>query len=295
LRFANHDGRLTLIAAAPDDPLGGAIGIDVHAASGGRIPADPELALQAWADVLAGCRDLTRAERVTIEPTRLRSPSPRPRQIFGIGVNYADHGSESGMEIPDVPLVFPKLSTAITGPFEAIPLSTETVDWEIEIAVIIGVPARHVPEGRAWDVVAGLTVGQDLSDRDIQWRPKTSPQFSLGKSLAGFAPLGPVLVTPDEFANRDDLELVCRLNGEEMQRNRSSSMLLSIPALIAYLSSVVKLLPGDVIFTGTPSGIGMTRTPPRYLDSGDRLESWIEGIGSMSHTFIDDPDARPRN
>ena len=285
MRFANYDGRLTLIVGGPDE-FDGPTGIDVHAASGGQIPADPDLALRAWPEVLAGASELTSADQVTIEPSRLRSPSPRPRQIFGIGVNYADHGSESGMEIPDVPLVFPKLSTAVTGPFDAIPLSTETVDWEIEIAVIIGAPARHVPEASAWEVVAGLTVGQDLSDREIQWRPKSSPQFSLGKSLAGFAPLGPVLVTPDELANRDDVELVCRLNGEEMQRSRSSSMLLPIPVLIAYLSSVVELLPGDVIFTGTPSGIGMTRTPPRYLVAGDRLDSWIEGIGSMSHAFV---------
>lgn len=289
MRFANHAGQLTLIAVGPDDELDGAAGIDVHVASGHRIPADPALALQAWGEVLACLRDPQPTEPISIRAAHLRSPSPRPPQTFGIGVNYADHGAESGMEVPDVPLVFPKLSTAVAGPFDAISLSTDTVDWEVEIAVIIGTPARNVPESRAWDVVAGLTVGQDLSDRDIQWRPKSAPQFSLGKSLAGFAPLGPVLVTPDEFADRDDIELVCRLNGEEMQRSRSSSMLLPIPALIAYLSSVVQLLPGDVIFTGTPSGIGMSRTPPRYLGAGDRLESWIEGVGSMSHTFVSTP------
>jgi 2-keto-4-pentenoate hydratase/2-oxohepta-3-ene-1,7-dioic acid hydratase in catechol pathway len=292
MRFANHDGRLTLISAGPDDDLDGATGIDMHEASGGRIPADPELALQTWGEVLTYARAPERTERVALRRGGLASPSPRPRQIFGIGVNYADHGAESGMEVPDVPLVFPKLSTAVAGPFDAIPLSTETVDWEVEIAVVIGTPARHVPEARAWDVVAGLTVGQDLSDRDIQWRPKSVPQFSLGKSLAGFAPLGPVLVTPDEFADRDDIELSCRLNGEEMQRSRSSKMILPVGALIAYLSSVVELVPGDVIFTGTPSGIGMSRTPPRYLSPGDRLESWIEGVGSMSHTFVGAPAVR---
>jgi 2,4-diketo-3-deoxy-L-fuconate hydrolase len=286
MRFANHEGRLTLISAGPDDELDGATGIDVHEASGGAIPADPELALQAWGDVLTWVRNPRPTAATTLRRAGLGSPSPRPRQIFGIGVNYADHGAESGMDVPDVPLVFPKLSTAVAGPFDAIALSTETVDWEIEIAVVIGASARHVPEARAWDIVAGLTVGQDLSDRDIQGRPQSTPQFSLGKSLAGFAPLGPVLVTPDEFADRDDIELVCLLNGEEMQRSRSSKMILSVATLIAYLSSVVELLPGDVIFTGTPSGIGMSRTPPRYLSPGDRLESWVEGIGSMSHTFV---------
>lgn len=286
MRFANHEGRLTLITGGLDDELDGTTGVDVHAASGGRIPADPDRALHAWGDVLTCVRNPLPTEPVTIRRAGLGAPSPRPRQIFGIGVNYADHGAESGMEVPEVPLVFPKLSTAVAGPFDAIPLSTDAVDWEIEIAVIIGMPARDVPAARVWDVVAGLTIGQDLSDREIQWRPQSTPQFSLGKSLAGFAPLGPVLVTPDEFPDPDDIELVCRLNGQEMQRSRSSHMLLSIGALVAYLSSVLELLPGDVIFTGTPSGIGMSRTPPRYLSPGDRLDSWIEGIGSMSHSFI---------
>lgn len=118
MRFANYGGRLTLIAGGPDE-LAGPTGIDIHAASGGRIPTDPDRALQAWAEVVATAPELTSADQTTIEPSRLRSPSPRPRQTFGIGVNYADHGSESGMEIPDVPLVFPKLSTSVTGPFVA--------------------------------------------------------------------------------------------------------------------------------------------------------------------------------
>jgi hypothetical protein len=182
MRFANHEGRLTLISAGPNDELDGATGIDMHEASGGRIPADPELPLQTWGEVLTYARAPEGTERVTLRRTGLASPSPRPRQIFGIGVNYADHGAESGMEVPDVPLVFPKLSTAVAGPFDAIPLSPETVDWEVEIAVVIGTPARHVPEARAWDVVAGLTAGQDLSDSKLQddplhWRAHRLPEL----------------------------------------------------------------------------------------------------------------------
>jgi 2-keto-4-pentenoate hydratase/2-oxohepta-3-ene-1,7-dioic acid hydratase in catechol pathway len=289
MRFANLDGRLTLVHGAPDGPLDGAPGTDVHSASGGTIPADPALALAMWDEVVAWAHPPGKAPAVTITRERLRAPSPRPAQMFGIGVNYADHGAEAAMEIPEVPLVFPKLTTAVAGPFDAITLTGDTVDWEVEIAVVIGARAHHVAAGEAWDVVAGLTVGQDLSDREIQWRPKSTPQFSLGKSLAGFAPLGPLLVTPDEIADRDDIGLSCHLNGEEVQRSTSARMLLSIPELIAYLSAIVDLLPGDVIFTGTPSGIGMTRTPPRYLVAGDRLDSRVDGVGTMSHTFVSAP------
>jgi 2,4-diketo-3-deoxy-L-fuconate hydrolase len=216
---------------------------------------------------------------------QLGSPSPRPRQIFGIGVNYADHGAEADIAIPEVPLVFTKLSTAITGPYGAIPLSSETVDWEVEIVVVIGRTARHVASGEGWEYVAGVTAGQDLSDREIQWRPQGTPQFGLGKSLLGFAPIGPVLITPDEYADPNDIELACRLNGEEVQRSSSAQMLVPVPEIISYLSGILTLHPGDVIFTGTPSGIGMTRQPPRYLKAGDRLESFVARAGSMSHTF----------
>lgn len=287
MRLANHGSRLVLLMpdADADGGLHGALGIDVHIASGGSIPAEPELSYEHWDEVLELAADSPDGAQITIDRGRLGSPSPRPRQVFGIGVNYADHGAEAGMTLPEVPLVFTKLSTAITGPYGAIPLSTQTVDWEVEIAVVIGRRARDVASSAAWGFVAGVTAGQDLSDREIQWRPEGMPQFSLGKSLAGFAPLGPILVTPDEYPDPDDIELSCLLNGEEVQRSSSAQMLLSIPEIISYLSGIVTLQPGDVIFTGTPAGIGMTRTPPRYLEAGDNLESFVARAGSMTHTF----------
>ena len=289
MRFANHRGRLVLITSDVEtEGLDGARGIDLHGATEGRIPAEPELAYERWAEVVALAGELTDGAETTIELDQLGSPSPRPRQIFGIGVNYADHGAEADMAIPEVPLVFTKLSTAITGPFGAIPLSSQSVDWEVEIVVVIGRLARHVASEAAWEFVAGVTAGQDLSDREIQWRPQASPQFGLGKSLPGFAPTGPVLVTPDEYPDPDDIELACRLNGEEVQRSSSAQMLLSVPEIISYLSGILPLHPGDVIFTGTPSGIGMTREPPRYLKAGDGLESFVARVGSMSHTFAAD-------
>ena len=301
MKFANHDGRLTLIDRASEEELRGSRGIDVSRASGGRLAAEPELALERWGDVVAwgqqrsepGWSAAAEAGEITIDPGRLGSPSPKPRQIFGIGLNYADHGAEANMQLPEVPLIFTKLSTAVTGPFDPIELTTESVDWEVEIAVVIGALAQHVPAAEAWSVVAGVTAGQDLSERDIQWRPRETPQFGLGKSLPGFAPLGPLLVTPDEYPDPDDIELCCRLNGEEMQRSRSAEMLFSVSEIIAYLSAITPLLPGDVLLTGTPAGIGMARTPPRYLAPGDRLESWVQGAGTMSHTLVTSSDRRP--
>ena len=285
MRFANHAGRLTLITSDPGESLDGARGLDCHRATDGAIPADPALAYDRWEEVIGLAGELDGSGAAAIDPSSLDSPSPRPRQIFGIGINYADHGAEADMAVPEVPLVFTKLSTAVTGPFGTIGLSTATVDWEVEIAVVISKPARDVRAGDGWDYVAGITAGQDLSDREIQWRPQATPQFGLGKSLAGFAPLGPLLVTPDEYPDRDDIELACRLNGEEVQHSTSAQMLLSVPETITYLSSILTLHPGDVIFTGTPSGIGMTRRPPRYLEPGDTLQSFVAGVGSMSHTF----------
>jgi 2,4-didehydro-3-deoxy-L-rhamnonate hydrolase len=286
MRFANCDNRLTLLTYGGEPSDGVELrGIDVSRGSGGTLPHQPEAALERWDAVIEWAARITTGDDSPIDVASIASPSPRPRQIFGIGINYADHGAEAGMERPEVPLVFTKLSPAIAGPFDSIQLTTQTVDWEVEVAVVIGRTVRAATIEEAWGSVAGLTVGQDLSDRDIQWRPKASPQFSVGKSLPGFGPLGPLLVTPDEFKDPDDIELACRLNGDEVQRSRTSSMLFSVPELIAYLSSLTTLLPGDVIFTGTPAGIGMTRTPPRYLKPGDRLDSWVEGIGTMSHVF----------
>lgn len=291
MRFANHDNRLTLITTGTARDLAGTRGIDVHRASGGGLPADPDLALERWGDVVEWAASAESEADVTIDPFRLGAPSPRPRQILGIGVNYAEHGAEAGMERPEVPLVFTKLSGSITGPFAEVPLSGANVDWEVELVVIIGREARAVAKEEAWSYVAGVTGGQDISDREVQWRPKATPQFSLGKSLPGFAPLGPLLVTVDEFADPDDIELGCWLNGEEIQSSRSSQMLFSVGELIAYLTAIVPLFPGDVIFTGTPSGIGMTRTPPRYLSPGDRLESFVGGVGAMTQTFAAAPTA----
>ncbi|GHB47029.1 hypothetical protein GCM10010377_42480 [Streptomyces viridiviolaceus] len=208
--------------------------------------------------------------------------------MLAVGLNYRDLVTEAGFATPEgIPPVFTKFATALTGPVTevALPRGSHT-DWEVELVVVIGHEARHVVEAEARSCVAGLAVGQDISERVLQMEGP-APQFSLGKSYPGFAPTGPWLVTPDEFDNPDDLELTWSVNGAEMQRGRTRQPIFSVPALIAKLSAVLPLLPGDVIYTGTPAGVGLGRTPPRRLAPGDELISSIDGIGELRQRFVD--------
>jgi 2-keto-4-pentenoate hydratase/2-oxohepta-3-ene-1,7-dioic acid hydratase in catechol pathway len=199
--------------------------------------------------------------------------------VFAIGLNYRSHAEESGMALPAVPATFTKFPASLAGPFDDVELVGTNVDWEVELVAVVGRRADRVAEPDAWSHIAGLTVGQDISDRDLQFA--AGAQFSLGKSRRGFGPMGPWLVTPDEFANPDDLALGCSVDGETVQDARTSDLIFDIPRLVAELSAVVPLLPGDVIFTGTPAGVGITRQPPRALQPGQVLETWIEGIGTI--------------
>ncbi|WP_410589293.1 fumarylacetoacetate hydrolase family protein [Amycolatopsis sp. lyj-23] len=188
------------------------------------------------------------------------------------------------MDVPDSPVVFTKFPASITGPSAVVELPRGSVDFETELVVVLSRDTYRIPASRAWDHVAGLTLGQDLSERGLQLKPPV-PQFNLGKSYPGFAPMGPELVTPDEFPDRDDIGPGCRLNGEQMQKSRTSDMIFPVSEIIAYLSSVVRLYTGDVIFTGTPAGIGMARDPARFLRPGDELVTFAEVIGSMRTRF----------
>jgi 2-keto-4-pentenoate hydratase/2-oxohepta-3-ene-1,7-dioic acid hydratase in catechol pathway len=210
---------------------------------------------------------------------------PRPRQIFAIGLNYVDHTRETGFKQPAEPVVFTKFQSSLAGPGGTIELKAARVDWEIELVVVIGRTGVRVKPESAWDHVAGLTIGQDLSDRDVQMAGDP-PQFSLGKSFPGYGPIGPQVVTLDEIASPDDLEIICVINDETVQRGRTSSMVFPVPELVARLSAICILQPGDVIFTGTPPGVGMGRIPPRFLAPGDTIESSIEGLGHMRHEVV---------
>ncbi|HEX9623000.1 MAG TPA: fumarylacetoacetate hydrolase family protein [Streptosporangiaceae bacterium] len=265
------------------------IAVDVELASNGLFGPDPQAIYDQWAAFRTWAQSLDNdAPWTPFEACLLRSPAPRPRQVFAIGLNYNEHAAEAGFARPDtVPPVFTKFPTCITGPYGEIRLPAGgRTDWEVELVAVIGPGGFKIDAASAWAHVAGLAVGQDLSERILQMA-SPSPQFSLGKSYPGFGPIGPWLVTVDELGDPDDVELGCYVNGEEVQKGRTSELLFPVPTLIEKLSHVTPLLSGDVIFTGTPSGVGMARTPQRFLAPGDELVSYVEGIGELRHRLTD--------
>jgi 2-keto-4-pentenoate hydratase/2-oxohepta-3-ene-1,7-dioic acid hydratase in catechol pathway len=270
VKIANIDDRAVLVLG---DELA-----DIATASGGRFGPDPMDVYERWDAFVDFAAGIT-AGTGPLDHTALANPAPRPRQVFGIGLNYRSHAEESGMTVPDVPATFTKFPASLSGPFDDVELVGDSVDWEVELVVVIGRRADRVAEEVGWSHVAGLTVGQDISDRTLQFA--AGAQFSLGKSRRGFGPMGPWLVTVDELADADDLALGCSVDGETVQDARTSDLIFSVPRLVAELSAVLPLLPGDVVFTGTPAGVGFTRRPPRTLQPGQVLESWIEGIGTI--------------
>jgi 2,4-didehydro-3-deoxy-L-rhamnonate hydrolase len=280
MRLANLGGRATLVVPGGDDR-----GVDIAEVSGGRFGPEVQALYEEWDAFRAFVADLDLRTVATasLDQGELRAPVPAPRQVFGIGLNYRSHAAESGVEVPRVPATFTKFPASITGPFAEVELPNDTVDWEVELVVVVGRRADRVAASSGWSHVAGLTVGQDLSDRTLQFA--AGGQFSLGKSHRGFAPLGPWVVTPDELDDRDDLALGCSIDGETVQDARTSDLVFGVRQLVAELSAVVPLLPGDIVFTGTPAGVGVSRRPPRFLQPGETLESRVEGIGTIRTRF----------
>ena len=212
---------------------------------------------------------------------RIGSCISRVPNFYGIGLNYAQHARESGLDLPGEPLVFSKASSALNGPYDPIPLPRGSVamDWEVELGVIIGREASYVSEAEALDCVAGYCTFNDVSERDFQIR--RGGQWVKGKSAPGFAPMGPWFVTADEIANPQALALRTKVNGVVMQDNSTSDMVFGVATVISYLSEFTKLVPGDVIATGTPEGVAMGRKPPNYLRAGDVVEVEVEGLGKQ--------------
>jgi 2-keto-4-pentenoate hydratase/2-oxohepta-3-ene-1,7-dioic acid hydratase in catechol pathway len=282
MRIAIRAGRTVLVS--PDATLA----VDLAEASGAAFGPDPRQTYDAWGDLVrwygTAAIDFTTCGE-SFQLDELGAPSPDPRQVFAIGLNYRDHADESGTPYPEQPTVFTKFLGSFAGPAGDLALAGLTVDWEAELVVVIGKAARNVAAGAAWSHVAGLTVGQDFSERTSQLAGPV-PQFSLGKSFTGFAPQGPWLVTPDEFPDPDRLAISCTVNGETVQASSTEHLIFPVPALIVHLSSVLELSPGDVIFTGTPSGVGSARKPPRFLTEGDVVETTIEGIGTLRQVCI---------
>jgi 2-keto-4-pentenoate hydratase/2-oxohepta-3-ene-1,7-dioic acid hydratase in catechol pathway len=276
MRIATIDGRAVLVRG--DEVL------DIAEASGGTFGPDPAAVYEQW----SAFRNWAAGAAGTSSPldeARLGPPSPTPRQVFAVGVNYKDHAEEGHAPLPSKPVVFTKFPTCLGAPTSTVTLESESVDWEAELVVVIGEGGHRIPRDEAWDRVAGLAVGQDLSDRVVQLNYERA-QFSLGKSFPGFGPFGPWIVTPDEIENRDDLAVRCTINGAVRQDFRTARMIFPVAEIIHELSQIVTLLPGDVIFTGTSGGVGMLADPPEYLKPGDVVITTIDGIGTLHTSFV---------
>jgi 2,4-didehydro-3-deoxy-L-rhamnonate hydrolase len=220
-------------------------------------------------------------ERVPLGRVRVLPPVPAPPKLIGIGLNYRDHAAESGQPIPEKPVVFAKYSSALAGPGAAIriPADTEKVDYEVELAVVIARRVRDVAPEQALEAVFGYAVFNDVSARDVQF--SEGGQWTRGKSFDGFAPMGPYLVTADEVGDPQRLSLATRVNGETLQQGNTAEMIFSVAEIVSFLSRGATLLPGDVIATGTPAGVGAARDPPRFLRPGDEVECEVEGLGIL--------------
>ena len=278
-RFASMDGRAQLVVGA-DNRL-----VDLARASNGRFSSEPIEAFRHWDEVREFATSVDPTEGVACDHDRLDAPSPWPLQVFGIGLNYRSHAEESGMPIPTSPLTFTKFSSSIAGPAAEVPIIGGMIDWEVELVAVISRGGRDIPEATAWDHVAGLAVGQDISDRALQFATQP-PQFNLGKSRRNYSPFGPWLTDARDVANRDALRLSCSVNGVEMQNACTDDLIFSVPSQVAYLSSIVQLLPGDVIFTGTPGGVGVSRKPAVFLKAGDVITSTIEDLGTITNVCV---------
>jgi 2,4-diketo-3-deoxy-L-fuconate hydrolase len=276
LRLANARGRAVLIR---NERI-----VDLSRRSDGRFGPDPMEAVARFDEVAAFAATLDPEDGDEPLDESLLGPCvPRPQKVFGIGLNYRDHAAEAGLDVPESPLVFTKFPSCLVGPRADVVLTSNRVDWEVELVVVMGRAGSGISEADALAAVAGFCVGQDISDRRMQFADRP-PQFSLGKSADTFGPLGPAVVSLDAFDDPSDLGLVCEVGGERMQDGRTSDMIFAVPELIAFLSRHCTLMPGDLIFTGTPAGVGSARK--RYLGAGEEIRSTIEGIGTLLNRCV---------
>jgi acylpyruvate hydrolase len=238
-------------------------------------------------------RALQGGQRVALAGTDFAPVIPEPSKVICVGLNYLLHIREGGGEVPTHPTLFAKFPDALTGPYDdiALPAASERVDWEAELVVVIGSPLRGGAPDEAAAAIAGFTIGNDVSMRD--WQRRTT-QWLQGKTWESCSPVGPALVTIDEVGSaRPDLAVSCLVDGETMQDARTSDLLFDPIELVAYASTVVTLRPGDLIFTGTPEGVGAGRTPPRFLQPGEVVTTRIEGLGQMENRFVEEKPPSP--
>jgi 2-keto-4-pentenoate hydratase/2-oxohepta-3-ene-1,7-dioic acid hydratase in catechol pathway len=240
---------------------------------------------QLWRAAASRARAASPEELIPLTSVRLLSPLPRPGKILCVGLNYRDHAIESKMELPTVPAVFTKFSNAVIGHGAnvVIPEMTKQADYEAEMAVVIGKTARRVNVKNWQEYVFGYTILNDVSARDVQL---STSQWSLGKSFDTFAPIGPVIVSKDEIADPHALDIKLSIDGEVLQHSNTRELIFKVPDLIEYLSNIVTLEPGDVISTGTPAGVGLGRTPQRWLKAGETMTIVVEEIGSLTNPIV---------
>lgn len=274
-RLATKNDRAVLIA---NDGI-----YDLEKHGGGKLSCDPMEALGRHTELHAVASSLPASPDEALDEGSLGICVPRPKKIFGIGLNYRAHAEESKMEIPPNPLVFAKFVNCLAAGNADVIVFGPTTDYEAELVVVMGTHARDIPESEAWDHIAGLTCGQDVSERGTQFASKP-PHFDLGKSYDTFGPIGPAVVSVDSFEDPANLALTCDLNGDRVQDTRTNDLIFDVPKLVSYISGICTLEPGDLIFTGTPSGVGfMTGT---FLKPGDVLTTTIEGIGSITNHCV---------
>lgn len=279
MRLANLAGRAALVTGD------GSASVDLETASDGKFSSSVQEAIERFGEVRSFAESCSFDQAQEVDRSQLGPPSACPRQVFGVALNYRQHAQETGSVQPSQPLVFTKFASCIAGPDALVGHPGGSVDWEAELVVVIGRLARSVGVPEAWDFVAGVTVGQDISERELQ-HAGSPPQFSLGKSYPNFGPTGPWLVTKDDLSDPDDLEIGCFLNGEQVQKARTSEMIFSVAELVSRLSQIVSLFPGDLIFTGTPAGVGSGRSPQRFLSVTDQLVTYIQDIGEIRNAVV---------
>ena len=274
--FANINNRSALVQ--------GEAFFDLSTITNGDVSSDPMKAIQN-SDLLhhyATQLDDYESSGLIAE-ANVSAPIPQPRNSFGVGLNYQLHVEEAASKTPNTPMVFTKFPSSICGPTDDVIMRSDECDYEGELLVVIGKDGKDIPNEEAWSYVLGLSIGQDFSDRGVQYKDQPA-QFNLGKSFDTFGPTGPYLVSTDSFADPNDLQIVTTVNGEVRQNDRTSNMIFDIPKLISYISSITSLAAGDIIFSGTPEGVGFRNGS--FLKDGDIVETTIEGIGTMRNRCV---------
>ena len=257
---------------------------DLETISGGEVSSIGIEAIQSE-DLLSDLYSKLDSFEATgnIDDVTLGAPITSSINCFAVGLNYRNHAEESGMEIPAFPMIFTKHTSCIVGPFDNVEMRSDIVDYEAEMVVVIGKGGKDISKDDAWSHVAGITVGQDISDRSVQFHA-TPPQFNLGKSFDTFGPIGPILVSHDEVDDKESLKLTCSVNDELRQDDNTNDLIFDVPYLISYISEFITLNTGDLIFTGTPAGVGATQG--KLLKDGDMLSTSIEGIGTINNKIV---------